>query len=103
MYGVSWWVPIPGLKISVLQRKETRARYINPILESLRVYQNSNHEIDAESVRNILIYNKTKINHSLIEQARNKNIAFYSSRSNTEFSTVAKEMNQLFQYLKKYN
>tara|TARA_Y100000389_G_scaffold138216_2_gene135915 strand:- start:3881 stop:7276 length:3396 start_codon:yes stop_codon:yes gene_type:complete len=101
MYGISWWVPIPGLKISVLQKKESRTRYIDPIFESLSVYQNSNHEIDRESLRNILLQNNTDINHNLIEKMRNEHFALYSNKSDTDFSAAAMEMDELFQYLKR--
>ena len=100
MYGVSWWVPIPGLKISVLQKKESRTRYINPVLESLSVYQNSKHEINHESLQNVLLKNNTHINHNLIEKIRKERFLLYSKKSDADFSAAAQEMNELFQYLK---
>ena len=51
-WGASWWVPIAGMKPSVLTGSDKRPGLVDTVVKSLRKYQNQDGVIDdLSSVR----------------------------------------------------
>lgn len=98
-YGLSWWVPIPGMKRSIMQRQESSAGYIDPLFKILQLYMSTTGDITKESLYFLLVLEKEKNISIKIRHDISKNRDFFRSKSWAEYNDASREMNDLLVHI----
>ena len=99
-YGISWWVPIPGMKDTVMNRKEKAKHYLTPVLESLLKYTNLSGKITANSLYFMLVTSDHNLLPSSIKKQIVQTRSIFKSYNLTKYTAAAHEMNDLLFYIK---
>lgn len=99
-YGISWWVPIPGMKDTVMNRSEKTKKYLAPVLESLQKYTDFNGKITANSLYFMLVISDHNSLPSSIKRQIVENRLIFKSYTFAKYTDAAHEMNDLLLHIK---